>query len=76
MAVVISGGNVAVQESLRTAERLIVKRVNPMHRLTLTESLIIILLICALAFGVSRLLQSWLISTTERTSSRMSSVTH
>lgn len=42
-----------------------------MQRLTLTEFLLTILLVCAIAFGVSQLLQSWLLSTTERTSTRI-----
>lgn len=42
-----------------------------MHRLTLTEFLLTIIIVCAIAFGLSQLLQTWLISTTERTSTRI-----
>lgn len=42
-----------------------------MPRLTLTEFLLTIILVCAIAFGLSQLLQTWLLSTTAQTTSRI-----
>lgn len=42
-----------------------------MHRLTLTEFLLTIIIVCAIAFGLSQLLQAWLLSTNAQTTSRI-----